>query len=170
MQPDRVCGVPADVGVWLEGRALRLEPSPGVNACQQAARLWASLAAQPTGRGVGVVLSPLDEGGLRGLETLHAAGGFSLGREDAGLMDGAFDLLLPLEELATALYRMVQESARSLAQDSPQDLSDLGSHFGLVLSRTGRDFSHYKHATLLRRLERRLTGLSLSDMGHTDSD
>jgi len=140
-----------------------------------------------------VVLSGTGSDGAVGLSRIKEQGGVTLvqcpdeaeyaGMPRAAVETGQVDLVLPLREMALKLVEL-QRNLSSLTLPSADPESELGLKvdsspdtestraaenalyevIDLLRSRTGYDFRHYKRATVLRRIERRMQVNSLPDL------
>ncbi|AKJ27711.1 chemotaxis protein CheB [Caldimonas brevitalea] len=149
-----------------------------------------SLAAAHGDRSFGVVLSGSGSDGAGGVARLKEQGGVTLAQQPeeaefdgmprSAIATGAVDWVLPVAELPAKLLD-IWRNARNIRlpvteQDEirvqpPATLDALKEAEAalrdvmlMVRSRTGHDFRHYKRATLLRRLERRLQVNALPDL------
>ena len=141
-----------------------------------------TLAETHRERAVAIVLSGTGADGAVGLARVKEQGGVTLvqspedaehdGMPAAAILTGAVDFVLPVVDMPQKLIEL-WENARAIelppagdgdapvAQvtdpaDTPDAESALQGIIGLLLSHTGHDFRHYKRATVLRRIERRL--------------
>ena len=128
---------------------------------------------------IGVILSGTGSDGTRGLMAIKSAGGFTAvqqpetaqfdGMPRSALATGQVDATLPPDELPA---RLIDHARKALARARPmparqrrEDGDDpLAQIIAVIRSVTGVDFSHYKLATLLRRIERRMQGAGLESM------
>ncbi|BAI75817.1 chemotaxis protein methyltransferase (plasmid) [Azospirillum sp. B510] len=133
---------------------------------------------------IGLILSGTGSDGTRGLMAIKSAGGFTAvqkpetaqfdGMPRSALATGQIDATLPPEELPA---RLIEHARKALARSPPmrnsgqagrqrrEDGDDpLAQIIAVIRSVTGVDFSHYKLATLLRRIERRMQGAGLDSM------
>jgi two-component system, chemotaxis family, CheB/CheR fusion protein len=139
-------------------------PKPSVN------RFFGSLAEVAADRAIGVVLSGTGSDGAAGLHAIKAAGGFAFAQEPAGakydgmiraaIEAGGVDWVLPAESIGAEIARVVQrqlatEGAAVVAGPVPK--ATLQSLLHALYAQTRIDFTGYKEATLLRRIERRMT-------------
>lgn len=137
---------------------------------------------------VGIVLSGSGSDGSVGLSRIKEQGGVTMAQlpEDAeydsmprsAIDTGAVDIVLPVVEMPQRLVELGRnmqtmeapiESPGDVvqgAQRSPRRLNELALRDILTLlrSRTGHDFRHYKQATVLRRIERRMQVNAVHDM------
>jgi two-component system CheB/CheR fusion protein len=116
---------------------------------------------------VGVVLSGTGTDGTAGIRYIREAGGITVaqspkeaeydGMPASAISTGLIDLVLPSEEIPAALLRL-----RRLPTQPADEAASLATEAGIapvlaaLRSRTGHDFSLYKRATVLRRVDRRL--------------
>ena len=138
-----------------------------------------TLAETHRTRAVGIVLSGTGSDGSVGIAALKEKGGIVLAQtpEDAehdGMPASAIatrkvDLVLPAADMANQLVELWQNAARIEVPDrvkadqaandarAPDEAEDaLKRIMALLQQRTGHDFRHYKRATVLRRIERRM--------------
>jgi two-component system CheB/CheR fusion protein len=141
-----------------------------------------SLAETHRERAIGIILSGTGADGTVGLSRLKEQGGVTIAQHPddaqhdgmplAAIATGIVDLVLPVADMPKKLVDL-WSNARSirlppvddpdapetktvspdLAKDAEQALQDVIS---ILRTHTGHDFRHYKRATVLRRIERRL--------------
>jgi two-component system CheB/CheR fusion protein len=134
-------------------------------------RFLRSLAEERLQRMAGVVLSGGGIDGALGLARIKEWGGFTFaqapsdaendGMPCSAIANGAADIVLPAAEIPQRLVDLWRkEGSRDAADDDDRspDASEqaLREILTVLRSRTGHDFRHYKRATVLRRIERRL--------------
>ncbi|HMB92621.1 MAG TPA: chemotaxis protein CheB, partial [Rhodothermales bacterium] len=120
---------------------------------------------------VAVVLSGTGSDGAVGLGRVKERGGLTMAQSPdeaeydamprSAVATGHVDVILPVAELAQALQGYGQSVGHSRLAERPESLTtkDAGALtkiFAHLRARTGHDFTLYKHATILRRLTRRL--------------
>ncbi len=141
-----------------------LVPKPSVNL------FFTSLAEFASGRAIGVILSGTGTDGAIGLHAIKAAGGYSFAQEPkeakydgmvrSAIEAGGVDWVLPAEAIGPEIARVVQRqqvtdgSSQQAIELPPATLQAL---LHSLYAQTRLDFTGYKEATLLRRLERRMT-------------
>ena len=136
-----------------------------------------SLAAELEEDAIGVVLSGTGHDGALGLKAIKARGGLTLaqgsnttgpeysGMPDSAVAAGAVDLHVPVEEMPGHILAARKLRLASLeAGDRPTLAVDKirSAICGILRSRLGHDFSHYKLQTFMRRVQRRMQVLRLT--------
>jgi two-component system, chemotaxis family, CheB/CheR fusion protein len=137
-----------------------------------------SLAEDAGNIAVGVILSGLGTDGTLGLKAIKAAGGVTIAEETArakyagmpgsAIAGGFVDHILPPEEIGRKLAEFANRTSKqrlSAAAIKPPKAApnDLVTIFGLLHSKTGVDFSHYKASTIERVIERRAALKKIGD-------
>jgi two-component system CheB/CheR fusion protein len=135
---------------------------------------FASLAEVYGARAVGIILSGTGTDGSRGARAIHAAGGFLMAQEPesskfdgmprSAIATGDIDAILPAEELPLRLLAHLRnepyEDLRPVLPVTPHAALTNDDIFAEILQLLyqlgGIDFSDYKPATIMRRLERRM--------------
>ncbi len=138
---------------------------------------------------IAMVLSGSGADGAVGLARIKEKGGITLAQSPdeaefasmprSAIESGVVDIVLPVAELAARLVHLsanIQELHIPLAQ-APDEVRKepdaqlaksseiaLRDILSLLRARTGHDFKHYKQATVLRRIERRMQVNGISDM------
>jgi len=130
-----------------------------------------ALADSHGSRSVCIVLSGTGPNGSTGLKRIKEYGGLVIAQDpnEAEYTDmprnaiatGLVDLVLPVGDMppkiTAYLDQVRREGSSSSETDSSEDPASLRELLTLLHVRTGHDFSNYKRATLLRRIERRMT-------------
>src|SRR5882724_8038135 len=133
-----------------------------------------SLAEECGSRGIGVVLSGTGSDGTAGLRAIKAAGGLTFAQTEesakfdamprSAIRSGFVDLVLPPHEIAREIQRIADHPYIRRPPSDPEEIEkaayrqadDLGRIFLSLKKQMGVDFSAYKEATLLRRIQRRM--------------
>jgi two-component system CheB/CheR fusion protein len=127
-----------------------------------------SLAQEKGKNAVGIVLSGTGTDGTKGIEAIKKSGGLVIvqdpttadfdGMPTSAIQSGHADIILPPELIAEELVEALRETpyARTLNKFSKEDETVLLEILGLVRNVTSHDFSHYKTATITRRLAKRM--------------
>ena len=130
--------------------------------------LFRSLADDQGSRAIGIVLSGTGTDGTFGLKAIKAAGGITMVQDPASakydgmprsaLASGAADFCLPLQRIGEELTRIATDPRpRPAHATTPIRTHDqLAKLFVVIRSEFGNDLTHYKQATIERRIERRM--------------
>ena len=144
-----------------------------------------SLAEERGSRAIGVILSGTGTDGTAGLRAIKAAGGltFAQSEKSAKFSDmprnairaGFVDAVLSPSGIATEIRRIgnhsyvrqpVTDGESELTDEVPdQDADDLTRIFDSLKKQTGVNFTSYKRATLLRRIQRRMALQRMEELG-----
>ncbi len=140
---------------------------------------FSSLAEDQGSRGIAVVLSGSGSDGSLGIKAVKEFGGLTLAQggdgteaafkemPESAAATGLVDLVLPAQEMPQRLLYFVREGGHleeTPEAKSARDAADLRLIYSLVRSRVGHDFSRYKERTFLRRVQRRMQVLQLSQL------
>ena len=149
-----------------------------------------SLAEVHQEHAVAIILSGADSDGAVGVKRIKATGGVAIAQlpEDAehdsmplcAIDSGVIDWVLPVSEMPQKLLELVNNAAVIQLPPATLEKAELGVPSSALLTRpeeqalqhifailqqhTGHSFYHYKRATVLRRLERRLQVNRLPDL------
>ncbi len=149
-----------------------------------------TLALAHRDRAIGIVLSGTGADGSLGVAALKEHGGVTMAQlpEDCeydamprnAIGSGFVDFVLPAAEMPQTLLQLWQNARQIVlpargdideptlankVQASRSDEEALREILAILATRTGHDFHHYKRATVLRRIERRLQVNLLKDIG-----
>ena len=129
-----------------------------------------TLADTHDSRAVGVVLSGSGADGSSGLRRIKEYNGLAIVQDPAeaefgemprnSIATGLVDYILPVSEMPGRIlaYRdLLRDGVKVFDERSDDDAQALIDVFTHLRLRTGQDFTNYKRATVLRRIERRLT-------------
>ncbi|HUR58397.1 MAG TPA: chemotaxis protein CheB [Opitutaceae bacterium] len=131
-----------------------------------------SLALDQKHHGVAIILSGTGSDGTAGIRAVKEAGGMVMVQsEDSAQFDGMprsaigtglADFVLPPDKMPAQLAKYLNHPlltrTRSVGRRRGGDLDSLlGDVFGLIRTQCAVDFTHYKPATIDRRLERRMS-------------
>lgn len=164
--------MPAGMELRLEGSRLRLEPadrSRGVPAPIDT--FFESLAGARAERAIAIVLSGTGSDGTRGSTLVREAGGKVIVQRPASaqfdgmplsvIEQGIAHYVCEPTELPGLLTQLLESRPVSLSRDDLDPwVVDVAK---IVRNRTGLDLTEYKSSTLVRRLERRLEMVGVSD-------
>src|SRR3989449_5996486 len=179
VKPGHVYVIPPNTTMTISKRVLHLTPRVEVDRRHTPIdRFLESLAQDKKSRAIGIILSGTSSDGIHGLKAIKAEGGITIAQDEksakysdlprSAVAAGCVDLILRPQDIAQELVKLSQhpyvpyletETAEKLL---PQ--SDLDKIFGLLRKATGVDFADYKHATIKRRILRRMLILKTNKM------
>jgi two-component system CheB/CheR fusion protein len=170
-EPDKVYVTPPNTNVALneDGSLHLMEPPPETVPKPSVNVFFTSLAEVVGDRAIGVVLSGTGSDGAVGLHAIKAAGGFSFAQEPndakydgmvrAAIEAGGVDWVLAAEAIGAEIMRVVERERLSEHREVGGAMvpATLQALLRTLYAHTRIDFTGYKEATLLRRVERRMT-------------
>jgi two-component system CheB/CheR fusion protein len=173
VEPNHVYVIPPNTMMDISGRVLHLSPRDESRAQYMPIdRFMRSLAEDQGNKSVGVILSGSGSDGTKGLAEIQAHGGVIFVQDEttakydgmprSAIAAGGVDYVLPPRGIARELARIAQHPyvvrihGTEEAGSVPRGHSGLNNVFGLLRKSTGVDFTHYRHTTILRRIERRM--------------
>lgn len=131
------------------------------------------------GHTIAVILTGNGSDGTLGIQDVKANGGVIIvqdpaeaefgGMPKSAIATGLVDLVLPVAEMPERILRYVRMRPYVAVPTETERVSQgeallLSKVFGVLQSRTGRDFSRYKRTTMLRRIARRMQLKSVEDL------
>lgn len=163
--------IPPKMEITIEADRLHLvckKPEEGLSLPIDV--FFESLAKQWETRGIAVVLSGTGSDGSRGIRKVHEAGGLVIsqsletakfdGMPKSAEKTGVVDMVLSPEDIAGTLelYASFPVSDKTQLLDVPVvvDETSMRRLLRLLREECGIDFVHYKEATVVRRIERRV--------------
>ena len=180
VEADRVYVIPPGRNLSAVDTHLRLSPlEPERRNRAPVDHFFRTLSATHDGHSVGVVLTGTGSDGALGVREIKERNGLVVvqdpneaeydGMPQSAVATGVVDWVLPLAEIPGAILRF---AATDPAVPIPAEGADLEADerrrlqrvLALVRARTGRDFSRYKRATVLRRIARRMQMSSVEDL------
>jgi two-component system, chemotaxis family, CheB/CheR fusion protein len=160
--------------VSVENGRFRTRPAEGVGGKGIVDSFLVSLARDEDRHSIAVALAGTDGDGTLGFKAIKEAGGLTLAEETdearagelgssdtpAALADAVLPLDVLVERVATATQQLAAQG------DAAPDASKaaLKAIAELLRNRTGHDFHGYKPGTFLRRIQRRMQVLSVSQV------
>ncbi len=182
VEANHVYVIPPGHHLTMDDGVLRLEPLENEFGKRVAVDLFfRTLASSHRSRAVAVVLSGLDSDGAVGIKRVKEHGGVTVaqapeeaqheGMPRSAINTGMVDWILPVAQIAQRLGELARnepkiqlppssngESVRLSVERAAADADEVALReiLGHLRVRTRRDFSHYKRATVLRRIGRRL--------------
>ena len=179
LEADRIYVIPPNRNLSAVDTHLRLSPLEEQRALRAPVdHFLRTLAATHDGHSVAVILTGTGSDGALGLKEVKQRGGLTVvqdpseaeydGMPQAAISTGLVDLVLPLGEIPGAVERYttteptldLPEDGRDATTDQAQMLQRL---FAQIRARTGRDFTHYKRSTIVRRIRRRMQIAAIED-------
>jgi two-component system CheB/CheR fusion protein len=171
LAPNHVYVIPPNKLMGISGGRLKLFPRGDADMLLAIDHFFRSLAEDEGNRAIGVVLSGNGTDGTRGLLAIKAAGGITFAQEEktakysgmpaSAIAAGCVDFVLAPDRISRELARLaghpyIAPSDAPPEPEKPADEKAVEEILALLRQRTGVDFSFYKHATLRRRIQRRM--------------
>ncbi len=178
--PNYVYVIAPNHDLTLDGDTLRLiEPTQPRSRRHPVDVLFKSLSEQRRERTAAIVLSGTGTNGTQGLKEIKAAGGLILvqdpkiagfdGMPRSAIGAGVADYVLPAGDMPEVLLRYFQHSyvaapdvPAAKAADTQPEVEQI---LTLIRAHSSQDFRSYKPATLLRRINRRMSLKGLTNLG-----
>lgn len=167
--PNHVYVIPPRRDMIIKGGKLRLLPQERHARHRQIDQFFRSLAEDSAHQAIGVVLSGSAADGTLGLEVIKAEGGVTFAQDESAQHDsmpksavasGCVDFVLPPVGIANEIARISRHpdiaSVVAVAQEEGEQAANHGRIAEIVRRTTGVDFTHYKSATMQRRIKRRM--------------
>lgn len=177
--PNHVYVIPPSQNLSMTDGHLQLTDMIGVEERRSPVDLFfRTLAETNDSRAVSVVLSGTGANGSMGLKRIKEYGGVAFAQDPAeaqytdmprnAIATGLVDYVLPVAEIPAKIFSYNEHRGSIQNLDAPTfeatDEQALRDIFTQLRVRTGHDFSNYKRATMLRRIERRLGIKELSGL------
>lgn len=172
MKPNNLYVIPHDRGIQVTNGHIKLIPRSKATVAVSIDVLFASLALTHKENVIGIVLSGNATDGTEGLKAIKEAGGFTMAQDAtaqaasmprSAIASGVVDLVLSPKRMAMELgqwrkRRPLKAGKKKAKKKIIVDEKDenLKNIFGQIEKKTGIDFSHYKTASIKRRLFHRM--------------
>jgi two-component system CheB/CheR fusion protein len=176
VEPNHVYVIAPGLTLTLVDGALEVQPSAGVPGRRAEIDLFfRSLAEAQRERAVSIVLSGAGSDGSVGIARVKELGGITFAQDpddaqcdsmpSAAIATGMIDVKLPVGEMPQRLISLWADARATqlptiTSEDAPPESAGderaLREITIILRTRTGHDFRHYKRATVLRRIERRM--------------
>lgn len=174
---DTVYVIPPGRTLQTQNGRLRLGDIPDGRARHVVVDIFFRTLADSHGaHAAAVVLSGMDGDGAIGIKRIKERGGLTVAQDPGQAMHGSMprtaistgmvDWVLPVQEMPARLlayFRLERQLALPAEEPAPEpqqpadaDEAQLRDVLSFLRSRTARDFSQYKRATVLRRIARRM--------------
>jgi two-component system CheB/CheR fusion protein len=166
---------PPDGAVTCAEGVIRVEPRAD-RAILPIDALLRSLASDAGSRAISVILSGTASDGALGSKAIKNEGGITFAQDETARFDGmprsaiaagAIDFVLPPAEIAAEIVRIANHPYVARDGDAVNRFNeqDLGKIFTLLRSSHDVDFTHYKPATIERRIRRRMALHKVETLG-----
>lgn len=182
IEPNHVYVIPPNTTLQFAERALHLAPrGSGAGPHLTVDHFFRSLAQNQSRLSIGIVLSGTGADGAEGLKAIKSACGITFAQDESSAgyasmprsaaATGIVDFVLPPQQIAQELARISRNQFVVVPQGQgekeilPQGDDELKEVFALLLRSTGIDFTHYKTATMRRRIGRRLVVHRFAELG-----
>lgn len=192
IEPNHIYVISPALELSMDGGMLRVsdaEPQSGGHVAIDI--FFRTLAEVHTDRAFGVLLSGTGSDGSMGLSRIKEQGGVTIaqmpddaehdGMPRSAIATGNVDLVLPVAAIPGKLVQLWENArrirlphahpdsdtvARVVVEGEEREQAEqaLGDLLDLLFAETGHNFRHYKRATVLRRVERRLQVNTQSDL------
>ena len=172
LEPNHLYVIPPNKTMDISGRRLKLSPRrDGREIHTPIDHFLKSLAESEGNSSIGIILSGNGSDGTTGLQAIKAEGGITFAQEEktakysampaSAITAGCVDFVMAPEEIARELARIsghpyVTPGRTEEQRPLPAEDKAYEDILTTLRHRVGVDFTHYKHATLRRRIERRM--------------
>ena len=174
IEPNNIYVIPPNKSMESIDGVLTLDPRQAKPTIPMPVdQFFVSLSERQKSGSIAILLSGTGSDGTAGLKAIKGAGGITIAQDDSAKFPGmpqsaitqqVVDLVLPPHEIAAELERLSQqvpaiqeiilkEGSETEILDDNQDLRKI---LQLLKVSSGVDFSHYKMATIKRRITRRM--------------
>ncbi len=184
VEPNKVYVIPPAKGLAMVDGVIKLTEPSRIKGRRVPIDLFFRTLADAYGKnGIAVVLSGTGSDGTLGLKRVKESGGIGIAQEPSeaeydgmprsAINTGLVDLILPVGEIPERLIelrqngdkiRLPKEKDKIPPPSKGKEPDALNEILAIVRVRTGHDFSNYKHATVLRRIARRLQVHGLAEL------
>lgn len=179
--PNHIYVMPPNYSLAMLHGVLHLMPRPdGYGKHLPIDDFLRSLAEDRHSNAIGVILSGTASDGTLGMKAIKAEGGITFAQSEesaeydgmphSAIAAGHVDFVLAPEGIGKELVRIARHPYLRPEESGPRGelLSEGGDNlnkiFVLLRSRTGNDFTYYKHSTIRRRIKRRMVLHQLEKM------
>jgi two-component system CheB/CheR fusion protein len=169
LEANRVYIIPPNKNLGISARRLKLSPRRTDENNMPIDLFFQTLAEEEGSNSIGIVLSGNGSDGTQGLLAIKAAGGITFAQDEksakypampgSAISAGCVDFVLSPEKMVRELKHIANHLVSPLAKEKleePTEEKAFEEILTLVRQRTGVDFTYYKHATLRRRIHRRM--------------
>ncbi|MGH9402340.1 MAG: chemotaxis protein CheB [Terriglobia bacterium] len=180
VEPDRIYVIPPNTNMVILNGRLHLMPRAQAQQHLPINYFLRSLAEELGNRAIGVILSGTASDGALGIKAIKAEGGITFAQDEKSAKygdmprnaaaTGAVDFILEPAGIARELERIarhpyLRHSPAAEAAELPGEGEEaLQKIFFLLRNAAGVDFTHYKHTTIKRRINRRMVLHKMQDL------
>jgi len=176
IKPDQLVIIPPDSTLTIENGVIHLDrPAPPRARRAPIDAFFHSLASDQGDSATAIVLSGTGSDGTQGARAVKEAGGFVIVQDPATAKydsmprnaeaTGLADQVLPVSQIPARLLEHFRHLRDPGETHSPRALrDDLLKVCGILKRTTGHDFRDYKEPTLVRRVQRRMQILRISEI------
>jgi len=167
IEPDKVYVIPPDRRLLVTADRISSAPFDEPRGQRAPIDLFFRSVAEQHGDGFAIILTGAGSDGAVGVKAVKESGGLILVQDPneaeypsmprSAIASGVADFILPVKEIAARLPELVQKKLQLKAEDlAEKDEQTLTRVLAYLKVKSGHDFAHYKRATVLRRLARRM--------------
>ncbi|WP_420393609.1 chemotaxis protein CheB [Acuticoccus sp.] len=166
LQPNTVYVIAPDRELVIRNNDIHSRPFSEPRGQRAPIDMFFRSIAAGRGDGLAVVLSGAGSDGSVGVRKVKENGGVIFVQDPAdaeyatmprsAIATGVADFIAPVRELAPRIAEVARSKAALVRLGDEEAADDLRSIIGFLRARTGHDFQHYKRATVMRRVMRRM--------------
>ncbi|OGR83025.1 MAG: hypothetical protein A2901_01835 [Elusimicrobia bacterium RIFCSPLOWO2_01_FULL_54_10] len=178
VEPNHVYVFPPNMNMTLNNNAFQLLPRSEVRAMHMPVDYFFRSMAQLGSHAIGIILSGSGTDGTLGLAQIKEEGGITFAQDEltakfagmphSAVLAGAADFVYSVQDIVQELIKIAHHpyiaSAARISEEEEQrpgsqpneSLDALGQILHLLQSEKDVNFNHYKKATILRRISRRM--------------
>ena len=167
IEADKVYVIPPDRRLLVSAERISSAPFEEPRGQRAPIDLFFRSVAEQHGDGFAIILTGAGSDGAVGVKAVKESGGLILVQDPneaeypsmprSAIASGVADFILPVREIAARLPELVQKKLQLNAEDlAEKDEQTLSRVLAYLKVKSGHDFAHYKRATVLRRLSRRM--------------
>jgi two-component system, chemotaxis family, CheB/CheR fusion protein len=167
IEADKVYVIPPDRRLLVSADRISSAPFDEPRGRRAPIDLFFRSVAEQHGDGFAIILTGAGADGAVGVKAVKEGGGLILVQDPneaeypsmprSAIASGVADFILPVREIAARIPDLVQKklqlNAENLAEKDEQTLTRVLAYLKV---KSGHDFAHYKRATVLRRIARRM--------------
>src|SRR5262245_44990149 len=167
LEPDTVYVIPPNRRLQVSAAHIASAPFDEPRGQRSPIDPFFRSVAEQHGDGFAIILTGAGSDGAVGVKAVKERGGLILVQDPneaeypsmprSAIASGVADFILPVREIAACLPELVQKKLQLNAEDlAEKDEQTLTRVLAYLKVKSGHDFAHYKRATVLRRLARRM--------------